>query len=164
MENQTTISTRPTFLSVLCILSFIGLSLSIINNLFSLIFAQVGNLLYDLMQSNFETALNDLQMSNAPAVPIVQQIFEAMLRLIEILPLFVSINLAMAIAAFAGVILMWKQKKMGFFIYTIAQAILVFVPILLLGSNLLSMIMTVTSFFFAAVFITLYAVNLKSMV
>jgi hypothetical protein len=163
MENQTVAPARPTFLTVVCIISFVGLGLSILNNLSALALTTAGSSFYSFIQEAFEKALQEAQANDPNSAVILEHIFDAVLKLFAVLPLFVGIILLCSIAALVGVFLMWNLKKLGFYMYTGAKVIMVFLPIVLIGYNFLSVIMSIAAFFGAALFVTLYGLNLKAM-
>ncbi|MBN1597715.1 MAG: hypothetical protein JW894_05435 [Bacteroidales bacterium] len=163
MENQTATNKRPTFLTVVCILSFIGLGVAIMNNLFTVAFGSFTSSIEPLLQDAFEEALAEVSAEEPGAVMLVEQIFEAILRIFEVLPIWAAITLVCSAIALAGVIMMWNLNKIGFYLYSGGKVILVFLPIIMIGWNLLSGLMFMGAFIVAAVFITLYALNLKAM-
>jgi hypothetical protein len=163
MENQTQKENRPTFLTVICILSFIGLGMSVISNLMNLAFGTFSSSLYPLVQSGFEQALNDIDAADPAASAFVEQIFTSILKLFEVIPLLAGIGLVLTAVALIGVIFMWNLKKTGFYLYTGAKVIMIFIPMILIGVNFMSCMMAIGIFFGAAIFITLYALNLKAM-
>jgi hypothetical protein len=163
METQTIKSTRPTFLTVLCIISFVGLGYSIFKGLFALAFSKLGASFYSLIQSNLENSLSQINTSDPHAARFVESIFESILKLVDALPLLATISIICSSIALAGVIMMWNLKRTGFYLYTCGKAILIFVPMILIGINFISLIAGISLFFIAAIFITLYALNLKAM-
>jgi len=66
-------------------------------------------------------------------------------------------------ASLTGAILMFQLKKSGFYLYTTAQILLLFVAPAFIGFNLFVNIGILFSSFFALLFIALYAINLKKM-
>jgi hypothetical protein len=163
METNTSDVKRPVFLLILCILSFIGLGMAIMKSLFMLVFSQFGPSLYNLLQGNFEVALGEVQKSDPNAAWLVGQIFDSILKILNSLPSLAGLILLMSVVALTGVILMWNLKKAGYFIYSGAKVILIFVPIIVTGPNFISMMAGATMFMGAAIFITLYGLNLKAM-
>ena len=161
MENQTTSSERPTFLTIVCIISFVGLGWAIINNLFTLAFSSTGSWLYTLIQNGFEEALNEASMSDPGAVVFLENIFEGVLSVISHLPLFAAVGLICSVIALVGVIMMWGLKKIGFYLYTGAKIIMVILPMAVIGFNFISMMMAMGTFIGAALFILLYGLNFK---
>ncbi len=163
MENQTSQNARPTFLTVVCILSFVGLGWALINNLSTLAFSTAGRTIYNLVQDNLEMALSQASASDPAAALFLEKIFDSILKLIDVLPLFAGLGLIFSGIALAGVILMWNLKKTGFYLYSAAKAMLVFLPIILIGYNFISAMISIAMLIGAALFITLYGLNLKAM-
>jgi hypothetical protein len=161
MENQTKSSERPTFLTIVCIISFVGLGWAIINNLFTLAFSSTGSWLYTIIQDALEKALNEASMSDPGAAAFLENIFEGVLSVISHLPLFASVGLICSAIALVGVILMWGLKKTGFYLYTGAKIIMVVLPMAVIGFNFISMMMTMSTFIGAALFVLLYGLNYK---
>lgn len=163
METQTQKQARPTFLTVVCIISFVGLGLSIMNNLGNIGFGAFGSAVYPFIQDAFEQALNEVDASDPGATIFVEQIFNAVLELLEILPILASITLALTIVALIGVIMMWNLNKTGFYLYSGSKVVIIFIPMILMGANFISTMIVISGIFFAGLFITMYALNLKAM-
>jgi hypothetical protein len=163
METNPSIEKRPVFLTILCIISFVGLGMTIMKTLFMFAFSQLNTSIYTLLQSNFDEALANVKNTDPNALPLVQQIFDSVLKILNALPALAGLVLILSIVALTGVILMWNQKKVGYFLYSGAKVILIFVPIIITGPNLISMIAGASMFMGAAIFITLYGLNLKAM-
>ena len=161
MENQT--SARPTFLTVVCIISFVGLGLSIVNNLSSMALSAAGSSFYSLIQEGFEKGLQEAQFNDPASAVFLENIFNALLKFFDVLPLLAGLVLFCSIIALVGVIFMWNLKKMGFYMYAGAKVVIIFLPIALVGYNLISVFVSIGSFIGAALFITLYGLNLKAM-
>ena len=66
------------------------------------------------------------------------------------------LNLVLNAGTLAGAILMWKLKKLGFWVYAGAYVIQFVVPIIFIHSKF-----GIFGFIIMALFITLYALNLK---
>lgn len=49
--------------------------------------------------------------------------------------LFITALILLTLVDLAGVILMWKLKKAGFYLYSFAKTILYFLPVLFIGNN-----------------------------
>ncbi len=124
---------RPTLLTVLCILTFIGSGLSLI--LFLLTAALFG-VMVDYLKS----------------IPGMGAITGAGVGY------FVVMFILAAVSLF-GAIKMWGLKKIGFYLYTAAQVLMIIVPFILLSGasvNVFGIIITL-------LFIILYGLNLKVM-
>ncbi len=163
MEIEPSKNPRPTFLTVICIISFVGLGSTIFHNFISIIFGRIGPSYYDLVQNNLENSLSQINATNPQLAPFIERIFESVLKLIDVMPLFATISIVISVIELVGVILMWKLLKTGFYIYSALKIIWIFVPMVLIGVNFMSIVMAIGSLFAAALFITLYALNLKAM-
>jgi len=115
-------SERPTFLSVLCVLTFIGSGLSLLGYLFTAVFS---TLLGSLLDSIPSFLLPDIGITSG------------------------IIGLVAAAASLYGAIKMWKLEKIGFYLYTAAQVVM-----LVLSFGIFGFILT-------ALFVVLYGLNLK---
>ena len=111
---------RPEMLTVLCILSFINAVWNGISNFFSFVF-------YDMFQSIFK------QMSEGEGMfeDMAEQMgdsWEIMVNASSMTALigrgYYFFEMALYIASFVGVLMMWKLQKRGFHVYTIAQILM----------------------------------------
>jgi hypothetical protein len=161
MENQSTSSPRPTFLTILCILSFVGLGWAIINNLFTLAFSSTGSWFYSLLQEELEKALNEASMSDPGAVVFLENLFDGVLDLVSHLPVLGTAGLIFSVIGLIGVILMWGLKKTGFYLYTGAKIAMIFAPMVIAGFSFITMMIAISTAFWAIIFIILYALNFK---
>jgi hypothetical protein len=126
-------TTRTSFLSALCILTFIGSTTSF--------------LIYFLAALFFEKATDFIiKYSNWHSVEVIS-------------PFYFTLFMALSALSLVGAIRMWKLHRDGFIIYTIAQIILLFLPAIWIGWNSFS----VTGAIFTAVFVAGYAMSLKWM-
>lgn len=122
---------RPNFLSALCILSFIGSGLGFIGYfLASVFFTKTTELI--------------IEYSNWHSVESIS-------------PLYFTLFMALSAGSLIGAIRIWKFHRDGFYIYTIAQLSMLFLPVLWIGNNSFS----VTGAIFTAIFIVGYALNFK---
>jgi hypothetical protein len=163
MENQTLPSNRPTFLTIICIISFVGIGYFIIQSLIALALSSAGTSLYSIVKENLEMGLHGAGNKNPASAAFLEHILNALLRLIEVLPIFSGLLILSCMIAFAGVLFMWNLKKTGFYLFIIAKFILVFLPVLLIGFNLVSVVMSIPIFISSAIFITLYSLNFKAL-
>ena len=75
-----------------------------------------------------------------------------------------TMNLAalfLSLLALFGVLMMWKLKKAGFYLYLGAKIFIVSIPIMFLGMNGIVVFITVINGLIAGIFIILYALNIK---
>ncbi len=147
---------RPTFLTVLCILSFVGIAISLIGGIMSYFtysaLANTGNLLGNMASNAGGQQMGDA-MNKAMDAFGMDPSKMAMNSLVVAL-----LNIPLLI----GVLMMWKQKKTGFFIYAAIELIQAIMPLIIVG-GLMGGLSVILYIIVAIVFIVLYGVNLKSM-
>lgn len=130
---QTISSARPSLLSALCILTFIGSTTGFIGYfLAAIFFEQLSQLI--IQYSSWHTT--------ASVSPL----------LFTLLMVFYALSLT-------GAIRMWKLHRDGFFLYTISQLAILFVPVIWINWDAFSF----TNSIFITVFVIGYGLNLKKM-
>ncbi len=136
LEQQTKI---PQFLKVICILTFIGSGLAIISNFFYSIF--------------YDTILNILSQQEDD---FLKKTYEA---LSVITREFYIANFFLSTLSLVGAIMMFKLKKIGFHFYTVANLLMLGLPIFLLHEsfNFFNLM------FITGPFILMYGMHLKYM-
>lgn len=160
---------RPTFLTVLCILTFIGSGFGILSGLISF------------------TGLNDIEeaMNNARAQaadPVSQTILEEIdVAGMQKIQTWANIlGLLASVLCLAGALIMWRLKKFGFILYVAGHAATIFGAYIALGimqkmgdmlpgeavgglmQSMGAAVMVIT-ILFSIGFIVMYGVNLKAM-
>lgn len=148
---------RPVFLTVLCILSFAGNGLVIMGSAIAIIWMKV---FLPFMQ--FAMEQDGIHLDD----PIFTGLWgNRFFELFDHLPLIYFVTLASAIINIYGVVLMWKLKRAGFFIYTVTELLpqivssVIFTMVLGgigLGLSLMNLIIPVA-------FVIMYGANLKYM-
>lgn len=125
------IKKRPDLLSALCILSFIG--------------STIAFFLYFLASVFFEkTSAIIIKYSNWHSTQAIS-------------PFYFTLFMALSAVSLVGAIRMWKLHRDGFFIYVLAQVILLILPVIWIGPNSFS----VTGAIFTTIFVLGYALNWK---
>lgn len=161
---------RPTLLTVLCILTFIGSGWSILSNIWSYSSAEktMATFAKNMPVHNDSSVNKDTvaihagtkrrsffgerMMSSLSKVMTVDNI-----RKMAIGGIFCSL------LTLIGGLLMWWLRRKGFYIYILGVVIGLIVPFYLYGSNLMAVGISAFAGFFGLVFIALYALNLKVM-
>jgi hypothetical protein len=145
---------RPTFLTVLGILSFIGIAFSLIGGI-------MNYFTYSALASSGD------MFSNMGADG--EQMNQAMNAMSDMLGLDYGkmatsaiIQASLNIPILIGVLMMWKQKKTGYYVYAAFEVIQPLIP-LFLGLGLAGGIMAIVGLIFAILFVVLYGLNLKHM-
>ena len=159
MEETNTVAAmpakRPTFITVLCILSFVGIAFSLIGGIMNYFtysaMASSGDM-FGAMKSAAGEQMGQAMnaMADAMGMDYGKMAMNAIVVGLLNIPILV------------GALLMWKQKKMGFYIYAVFELIQCIMPFILVG-GLMAGIMGTAMAIFAVVFIVLYGVNLKHM-
>ena len=112
MNNKTT--TRPPFLSALCILTFTGSTFGFIGYFFaSLFFDKTSELI--------------IKYSSWHSVEAIS-------------PLYFTVLMALFAFSLTGAIRMWKFHRDGFFLYFISQIIILFLPVVWINWNAFSVV------------------------
>ncbi len=130
---------RPTMLTVLCILTFIGSGMNLFSSLVIAAF-------YDIF---VEVAQEFATKFSIPGIEL----------LLETKPLFFLVTAIFYAGSLAGAILMLNLKKIGFHVYTISQILLVIAPMYFM--HLASP--GLPELLFSGLFVLLYSTNLKFM-
>jgi len=129
MNNKTT--TRPPFLSALCILTFVGSTIGFIGYFMaSLFFDKTSELI--------------IEYSSWHSVETIS-------------PLYFTLLMALSAISLTGAIRMWKFRRDGFYIYSIVQIGILFLPVIWIDWNSFS----VSNAIFTGVFILGYLLNFK---
>jgi hypothetical protein len=146
MEEQPLIPTppvvekRPTLMTVLCILSFIGSGLYAFSSYFVFFF-------YDAF------------LKVAPDVESIYKMPGLKDLLVSIQPGYFLSTAVINTLSLTGAILMWQMRKAGFHTYAIAQILLVIAPMYFLktpGPDFFNILLSGT-------FLLLYGINFKKM-
>ncbi len=132
-------STRPTMLTVLCILTFIGSGMQLFS---SLIIAGF----YDM----FVQVIQDFAVKFKLA---------GMDQLLAVKPLFFVVSVFLYAGSIGGAILMMRMKKAGFHVYTIFQILLIISPMYFMHQSAPGTFDVLLS----GLFVFLYSMNLKFM-
>jgi hypothetical protein len=153
---------RPTFLTLLCVLSFIAGAWGL--------FSGVQSSFTDKPQRDLEEARSEMeeamdQMGEASGM--VANMMESAMALAEksaenaVTLGYVAI--VTSLLSLLGVWFMWNLRRLGFGIYVVASLLGLLVPFAFLGFDLMTFIGLGVGGFITVLFIILYAVNLKHM-
>ena|SRR6218665_242688 len=140
---------KPQFLKVLCILSFIGCGLMIL-------LSAIGTLALGIDETTI-AGLWDQVLKTQPQLESVDPV-----EFFHAVGMVCVYTLIANIFSLAGVIMMWRLNKIGFFIYVAAELVTHFFSLKVSGEES-SYGGVIFGVFLDLVFIILYAVNLKHM-
>lgn len=168
MEEQVmeTKKQRPVFLTVLGILSFIGVAWQIISGFMTMAAGAVTSAVTSAGQSYAEGLSSMEGMENVEgmdqAMSGLNEAVEAANNLAQNATLLGIINIVAALVCLLGVIWMWKLMKKGFYVYVIGELAAPVATLVLVGFGLGGFMATV-GFIVPVIMIILYAINLKHM-
>lgn len=157
---------RPQFLTVICVLSFIMCGLSLLGGIWGII------------RNTPENMAESIEQMRAVSPQMADQMEQQMTEMQESTYAQISpyLNFIYILLSFLGVMMMWKLKKKGFYVY-LAGELLPYVGLLLAGKQAMAMmgaagggmaqtmgiVIMVFMLVFDAAFIVMYALNLKHM-
>jgi hypothetical protein len=148
---------RPVFLSILTWLSFLGEGFGLLLVILSFRFS-----------SRHSAEILDVNMefnTNSELHPQYQNIITSFMDFwIVQQDQFYTIHFSriiLLLTSLFGVYLMYNLKRNGFFIYTVAQVLLVAIPFLYVSENPIGQIMASLQFFIVGLFVFLYATQVK---
>ncbi|MFI5151590.1 MAG: hypothetical protein ACHQRM_17835 [Bacteroidia bacterium] len=149
---------RPTFLTVLCILSFIGCAIGLFSGIKNYFDAKTM-----LTTANLTKEVSALPGADAKTT---EAAVNSAVQLLGIDPVKISNGYLMIailnVVVLAGAVMMWMLKKTGFYIYTVGQVAGLGVMFGYIG-GLAGGLMGIVTAVFAIAFIIMYGVNLKAM-
>jgi hypothetical protein len=168
-EFETEPEKRPSFLTWLCILTFIGSSWAVISCIWSYTTASQTAAMFSENVNNRKDSTHKPDSATA-TIEKKQGVFEGkikasfskMLKEENIRKAAIG-GLIASLLTLTGAILMWNLRRRGFYIYILGVLFGILVPFYLFGNDLIAIGATSFANFFGLVFIALYALNLKSM-
>ncbi|MCC6289020.1 MAG: hypothetical protein IT249_14140 [Chitinophagaceae bacterium] len=153
---------RPTFLTVLCILTFVGSGWTIFSGLSTYLTADTTA---NVVQAAMQDAQDEISKGNSDAG---SRMAEKMLSGVsdvlkpENLKKSALFSIISSIFTLVGAILMFQLKKPGFWLYVLGVIIAIIAPMVIFGANnLVSMMSTMGAAVIGIIFVILYAMNLK---
>ena len=158
---------RPSFLTWLCILTFIGSGWTIISSVSTYISAgKYASILPEQKNVRTDSTYVDSSRANHHERSVFAEKMKASFSKLLEKDNLQKDSIGKFIAALftlAGALFMWRLKRPGFYIYIIGIIIGIIIPFYLYGNDLIAVGATSFGNFFGLIFIALYALNLKSM-
>jgi hypothetical protein len=150
---------RPTFLLVLCILSWVNGAFSILGEFYAYIAP-------DTLKAVLKDQIAQNQKAANKSQGFMQEFYLSTVDYLKVQianfqPFHLS-NLVLAIVSVFAVYQMFRYKRSGFFLYTFAQVLMLIIPLIFIV-NTATVASAVMLGIFAIAFIIMYAVNLKHM-
>jgi hypothetical protein len=160
---------RPTLLTVLCILTFIGSGWTIVSSVWSYsTAAQTVKIVSSagIGRRNDSTSQKDSAMrgGHKNRSPFGEKMMLSVSKIMteENIRKSAIGAIISGLLTLSGAVLMWRLRRNGFYLYIAGILVGMIVPFYLYGNNLLAIGMSSFSSFFGLVFIALYALNIKS--
>lgn len=157
---------RSSFLTWLCILTFIGSGWAIASCIWSYTTAPKISTMFS---QNVEMKKDSVLQKDTVAIDKhaafegkIKASFSKILKEDNIRKTAIDGFIA-ALLTLTGALFMWHLKKEGFYIYILGVVFGILVPFYIFGNNLIAVGASAFANFFGLVFIALYALNLKSM-
>lgn len=150
---------RPTFLTVLCILTFVNTGWGILSGVFSLFTKNLfdGNMQMEQFNS----------MSGENHSPFISQLIGSTMEMLQVSVVYGTqinlCNLVLTVITLIGAIQMYNLKHLGFYLYVAAQVLMLFIWPYFAGFSMILVMSMIVSALFTTIFIILYALNLKYM-
>lgn len=155
---------RPTFLTVLCILSFIGSGFGLVDALTDYIGAPIAEGSIEMVDEEMDEAMDELEESDAPESMV--NFFEAFMGDIQdnmtadkIRQGALGTGLS-CLLTLIGAIMMWMLRKNGYYVYLAGIVLFILTPILVYSGWMATMLVAINGFI-GVMFSILYGVNLK---
>lgn len=169
MEQEMTNSTpkRPTFLTVLCILTFIGSAWGIVSGVTSVMSAKATGKVVDAAKEDMGTLTDSLTATtNTASAEVATEMLNTMVGSIneDTIRNNGIASIIACVLTLLGAFLMWQLRKMGFWVYVLGVLISIVAPIMIYGGNLMGALSAIGIGFFGIIFIILYAINRKHLV
>ncbi len=160
---ETTTAKRPTFLTVLCIITFIVSGWTLIQGVRALFSENTFD------QASFEQSMEQAAQAMGGADAKSQEMVESMMSAanesmqagMENATTLAIVGILASVLSILGAYLMFTLKKSGYYTYIGAKVIGVIVPLAIMGVNLVTGFMYGFIALIGIIFIILYGVNRK---
>lgn len=151
---------RPTFLTVLCILTFIGSGWSILSDLFRLFLSGTNN----SVEIHQYTSMVE-KISGQESSPFMAGFMNTMMDFIRLVTSHARemavIDLVLSLISLLGAILMFQLRRFGFYFYTTAQILMIFILPYFAGFTPIVIFSMAFPAIVTIAFIVMYGVNIK---
>ena len=157
---------RPTLLTVLCILTFIGGAFSLLGNVKNYLQPDIDTAAVTKVLDSAKQELTDKGGENLPGAIVVEKVMSGAAEMMDNQKLKRSslISILSNLLILGGAFLMFQMKKVGFWVFLAGVGVSIAGPLMVFGtSNLLGLFMTMGSAFIGILFAVLYSLNLKKM-
>ncbi len=154
---------RPQFLTVLCILTFLGSGFGLINALTNYVNADVlVEFAKEAIDQSKDKVANELEPGKGKKLAEQMISGASAMTSPEKLKQNYLLTIISNLITLGGALMMFRQKRVGFWIYVVGMVVLVATPVVIFGAgNLLSLGLMIGFAVIGILFIVLYSFNLK---
>ena len=161
MEQTTTEGPkRPTFLTVLCILTYVGVGIGLIMSVVAWWGLHAAQAMMDASVSMAE-GMADASGQDLSSMPGMEEAMASANAAVKWANVTLITSLIGNLLCLFGALQMWKLKKTGFFIYVVGELAPVIVSAILIGGSAFGGMSLVMGAVFPVLFVILYGLNLK---
>lgn len=155
---------RPAFLTVLVVLSFISIGISLISGIFGLISGKQSDEVMLVQSVQMAEARSELRKAGLESWTGIYDQIEAMgQQANDSFYLAAFLGMIVSLIGFYGVFMMMKGKKIGFHVYIIYSLLSMGIIYVYISPANVPTILTIVSAIFSGLFIFLYSRNLHWM-
>lgn len=155
---------RPTFLTVLCILTFINLGISLISIPFTLVSGPQSTEQMALTNAELLEGTEELRATGMSSLAdMMEQIGRMTSSLNENHYAVMWMTLFNVLIGLAGAVMMWKGRKLGFHLYIIYNILATAYLYMFVSPADIPTLVIVINLLFSGLFIFMYSRNLKWM-
>ena len=156
---------RPTFLTVLCILTFIGSGWGIINGVIQYVTADARAAEMAMVKTKASTDIAKKRHKDDAGSRFAEKMVISISNInADNLKKGGLAGILGSTICLLGAFMMWKLKKSGFYLYIVGTLVGIISPFIIFGTdNFLSIMSSIFVGFIGIAFIILYAVNVKHM-
>ena len=151
---------RSTFLTVICVLTFIGSGWGVIKGVREYVMADK---VAAMASASMEKLQDKMDAQDSPGFAkglfnsVAQNMNAPTIRESAIFQFIASL------LTLCGAIMMWNLNKNGFYLYIAGTVILIAAPLIIMGTGMVGIISAATTAFVGVAFIAMYGANLKDM-
>ena len=156
---------RPTFLTVLCILTFIGSGWGIVNGVIQYVTADSRSAEMAMMKTKASDNIAQKRQKDDAGSRFAEKMVNSMSVMnADSLRKGGMAGILSSAICLLGAFMMWQLRKPGFYLYILGTLVGIVSPFIIFGTNnFLSIMSSIFVGFIGIAFIILYAVNVKHM-
>lgn len=163
-ENAYNNEPRPVFLKVLCILSYVFIGYSLLENVLKLVSGPASK---DQMQAQKVQLLKSVDQFKEMDADFAVDLFQKLIIMIESINanfyLFCLTGIIYTVIGFIGVYMMWNAKKKGFHLYIIYSILMSTQLYFIMSPQNIPSFLIIWNLLFSGLFVFMYSRNLKWM-